>query len=293
MRPCRVTSRYRRFLPLLLIVSALLLPAPSAAAARRTHHEAAPLAGGVNDSSCRPSTAHPRPVVLVHGTFENAADNWAVLGPYLTGRGYCVFSFDYGKKGVPLVYGLGPIEDSARELATEVDTVLAATGASTVDIVGHSQGGMMPRYYMKFLGGAAKVGALVGLAPSNHGTTADGLSRLANAIGVTGAVADNAPAVSEQLVGSDFMRLLNAGGDTLPGVHYTVIATRYDEVVTPYRTQFLTGPDVRNILIQKLCATDLSEHLALGTVDRIAFHEVANALDPAHATPTNCLSALS
>ena len=35
---------------------------------------------------------------------------------------------------------------------------------------GHSQGGMMPRYYLKFLGGASKVDDLVGLAPSNHGT---------------------------------------------------------------------------------------------------------------------------
>ena len=42
---------------------------------------------------------------------------------------------------------------------------------------GHSQGGMMPRYYLKFLGGAAKVAKLVGLAPSNHGTTVLGLVR--------------------------------------------------------------------------------------------------------------------
>ena len=55
-----------------------------------------------------------------------------------------------------------------------------ATGASQVDIVGHSQGGMMPRYYIKFLGGAAKVHTLVGLAPSNHGTTLDGLFTLAS-----------------------------------------------------------------------------------------------------------------
>ncbi len=56
--------------------------------------------------------------------------------------------------------------------------VLAATGAKQVDIVGHSQGGMMPRYYLRFLGGAAKVETLVGLAPSNHGTTVNGLFTL-------------------------------------------------------------------------------------------------------------------
>ena len=49
--------------------------------------------------------------------------------------------------------------------------MLGATGAAKVDIIGHSQGGMMPRYYVKNLGGAAKVDDLIGLSPSNHGTT--------------------------------------------------------------------------------------------------------------------------
>ena len=69
---------------------------------------------------------------------------------------------------------------SAGELNAFVDKVLAATGAAEVDLVGHSQGGMMPRYYLKFLGGAAEVHTLVGLSPSNHGTTLDGLSILAS-----------------------------------------------------------------------------------------------------------------
>ena len=68
-------------------------------------------------------------------------------------------------------------------------------------------------------------------------------------------------------------------------MHYTVIATKYDEVVTPYGTQFLSGPDVHNVLLQDLCALDLSEHVAIGILDRIAFHEVANALDPAARHP--------
>lgn len=95
------------------------------------------------------------------------------------------------------------------------------------------------------------------------------------------------------MAGSPFITKLNQGGDTVPGVHYTVIATKYDEVVTPYGTQFLSGPDVHNVKLQDLCAVDLSEHVAIGTIDRVAFHEVANALDPAHATPTTCASAVS
>ncbi|GAA2932476.1 hypothetical protein GCM10020221_30310 [Streptomyces thioluteus] len=60
---------------------------------------------------------------------------------------------------------------SAEQLSAYVDRVRAATGAGKVDLVGHSQGGMMPRYYLDFLGGGPKVNSLTGLAPSSHGTT--------------------------------------------------------------------------------------------------------------------------
>jgi triacylglycerol esterase/lipase EstA (alpha/beta hydrolase family) len=256
-------------------------------------HTAAATSAGWNDYTCKPSAAHPRPVVLVHGTFGNSVDNWLGFATYLVDRGYCVFSLDYGQlPGIPAFYGLGPIDQSAQQLATFVDQVRAATGSSKVDIVGHSQGGMMPRYYLKFLGGAAKVNTLVGLAPSNHGTTLDGLTTLLDEVpGAADAIHDVTPALTDQVIGSPFLQTLNAGGDTVPGVHYTVIASRYDEVVTPYTSQYLSGPDVHNVLLQNLCAVDLSEHLAIGTTDRIAFHEAANALDPAHATPTTCASA--
>ncbi|MFH9863458.1 esterase/lipase family protein [Streptomyces sp. NPDC017202] len=280
---------------LLLAIAATAVPA--ATAATTAHAATAATAssrGGWNDYDCEPSAAHPRPVVLVHGTFGNSVDNWLGLAPYLKHRGYCVFSLDYGQlPGVPLLHGLGPIDRSAEQLSAYVDRVLAVTGATETDLVGHSQGGMMPRYYLKFLGGAAKVNALVGIAPSSHGTTLAGLTNLLPFFpGAEDLLTAATPALAQQIVGSDFMTKLNQGGDTVPGVRYTVIATRYDEVVTPYRTQFLSGPNVRNVLVQNLCPLDVSEHALLGLTDRIAFHEVANALDPAHATPTTCASVL-
>lgn len=163
-------------------LAALLLAAAAAtvpATAAHADSTATASSSGWNDYRCKPSAAHPRPVVLVHGTFGNSVDNWLGLAPYLTVRGYCVFSVDYGQlPGVPLFNGLGPIDKSAAQLSTFVDKVLAATGAAEADLVGHSQGGMMPRYYLKFLGGAAKVNALVGIAPDNHGTTLSGLANL-------------------------------------------------------------------------------------------------------------------
>ncbi|MFF4157663.1 esterase/lipase family protein [Streptomyces sp. NPDC001678] len=287
----------RSLLPALgLAVAAVAMPtAASAATASASPAAASTVSSGWNDESCRPSAAHPRPVVLVHGTLENGTNNWWSFAPYLTARGYCVFSFDYGKiPGIPAMYGLGPAEKSAGELAAYVDKVLAVTGAAKVDIVGHSQGGMLPRYYLKFLGGAPKVNALVGIAPNNHGTTLSGIAKLLDVVpGARGIISGTAAGLTDQVVGSDFMKKLNEGGDTVPGVRYTVIATRYDEVVTPYRSGFLDGPNVRNVLVQDLCPVDISMHLTLGTIDRVAFHEAVNALDPAHATPATCASMLS
>jgi triacylglycerol esterase/lipase EstA (alpha/beta hydrolase family) len=116
---------------------------------------------GANDWGCKPSAAHPRPVVLVHGTFADMADSWQALSPLLVNHGYCVFALDYGPdggSGAVGVDGIGDIPTSAAELGAFVDRVLAATGAAKVDLVGHSQGGMMPRYYLKNLAGPPRSG---------------------------------------------------------------------------------------------------------------------------------------
>ncbi|MFB7465668.1 esterase/lipase family protein [Streptomyces sp. NPDC056224] len=280
---------WRRLLrPLaVLALTAAALVAPTGAA-----QAASAPSSGWNNWSCKPSAAHPRPVVLVHGTFGNSIDNWLGLAPYLVHRGYCVYSLDYGQlPGVPLFNGLGPIDKSAGQLDVFVDKVLAATGSAKTDVIGHSQGGMMPRYYLKYLGGAAKVNALVGLAPDNHGTTLLGLTQLLPYFpGAEDLISTATPGLADQIAGSAFQTKLNEGGDTVPGVKYTVIATKYDEVVTPYRSAFLDGPNVKNVVLQDLCVLDLSEHVAIGLTDRIAWHEALNALDPAHAERTTCAS---
>jgi triacylglycerol esterase/lipase EstA (alpha/beta hydrolase family) len=254
---------------------------------------AAPGVPGANNWSCKPTEAHPRPVVLVHGTFANGSANWLGTASALARRGYCVFALTYGQTpGVPVLRAVAPVAASAGQLSTFVAGVLAATGASKVDIVGHSQGGMMPRYYLRFLGGAAKVHTLVGLAPSNHGTTMVGLATLAQSWpGAADIISTKCPACSDQIVGSSLLQQLNAGGDTVAGVSYTVISTKYDEVVTPYTTQALTGPATNNVILQNLCPADFSGHVAIA-YDPIALHEAFNALDPDHARTTNCFSHL-
>ncbi len=180
--------------------------------------------------------------MLVHGTFENQNLNWRALSPLLKNNGYCVFALNYGGYVPGPFRGTGDIPQSAQQLDAFVDSVRAATGAAKVDVVGHSQGGMMPRWYLKFLGGASEVNALVGLSPSNHGTTLLGLGLLAERHPGRESDPDaGCPACDQQIVGSSFLSQLNSGGDTVPGVSYTVIQTRNDEVVTPYTSAFLSG----------------------------------------------------
>jgi triacylglycerol esterase/lipase EstA (alpha/beta hydrolase family) len=246
---------------------------------------------GANNWSCQPSAAHPRPVVLVHGTFADMSDSWQALSPLLADNGYCVFALNYGAahgSDALGVYGIGDIAQSAQQLATFVDRVMNATGAGQVDIVGHSQGGMMPRYYLKYLGGSSHVHTLVGLAPSNHGTTIDGITALGGYIPYSNLFVGAAcTACVQQEAGSSFLANLNSDGDTVAGVNYTVIESGYDEVVTPYTSAFLSGPNVTNITLQDQCPLDFGEHLSM-PYDHIAAADVLNALDPAEQQPPTC-----
>lgn len=233
---------------------------------------------------CTPSAAHPYPVVLVEGTFSSMYNNFGAISPDLVNNGYCVYAFNYGQT-MPFsgFHAMGDIRTSAAELSTEVNNVLARTGANQVDLVGWSQGGMMPRYYINDLGGAAKVNTLVALAPSNYGTTVDGLTTLVTDLGLlgitTGLLSIACEACDQQLQGSSFLTSLNQA-PTVPGVRYVVIETADDDVVTPYTNAFLpAAPNVQNITLQNQCPQDASDHLSIG-YDSNALQDMINALGP-------------
>src|SRR2546423_7500085 len=223
---------------------------------------------GSNNWSCRPSKAHPRPVVLVHGLFANMTDNWQTMSPLLANNGYCVFALTYGAdpNATPpgdQFGGQKPMEESAAELAAFVDRVLAATRAGKVDIVGHSEGATMPDYYIEYLGGAKKVARYVGISGVKHGTTLHGVATLATEVGNLFFPGQPSPTVGscascpQFVVGSDYIRKIEARAPA-PNVIYTNIATRYDELVSPYTSSFLTGRNVTNITLQDNCALDFS-----------------------------------
>jgi len=252
---------------------------------------------GANNWSCQPSKAHPNAVVLVHGLFANMTDNWQTMSPLLANNGYCVFALTYGNNtsaGSPedQFGGLAPMEQSAAQLSAFVDKVLAATHTRKVDIVGHSEGATMPDYYIEYLGGAAKVYRYVGVSGVKHGTTLHGIGTLAAQFesffpSSGDPLSSDCGSCDEFLVGSPFIQKLEARAPA-PGVIYTNLSTKYDELVSPYTSSFLTGKNVTNITMQDGCPVDASDHLSIISSRRTGQY-ILNALDPAHAQPVPCV----
>jgi hypothetical protein len=268
---------------------------------------------GVVNGPCTPSSAHPFPVVLVHGTFANENFSWQTLAPVLSDAGYCVFGLNYGATQWTTYsgdhnYGVDYVENSAAELDSFVKSVVLpdtiepdGEHATQVDIVGHSQGGMMPRYMIEHtsdskypgLGDSSLVHMLVGLAPSNHGADADGIvplfQKLFGASAWTFPEGAGCGACGEQEAGSPFLNALNEE-EAAPGVLYFVIESAFDEVVTPapnavtatlgeWPSAFLHGSsnEVLNVRLQDQCPTDTTEHLGI-IYDPVAIADVVNAL---------------
>lgn len=255
---------------------------------------------GADDFTCKPTAAHPRPVVLVHGTFANRFNSFAALSPALKKAGFCVFSLNYGKSSLRSigVYGMRSIRSSADELAAYVDRVLAASGAPQVDLVGYSQGSVVSRAYLRWSGGASatdpaanKVHRLVGVSGVNHGTTLFGLTDLVKGLGLTSLLkAQLGQGPLDLIAGSSIQTQLAAGTETESGVDYTMIATSTDEVSVPYRNAYLAagpGATVRNVLLQQGCPTDLSDHFNITYSPRAAAL-VVRALDPSSQARLPC-----
>lgn len=246
---------------------------------------------GANQWDRPMSKAHPNPVILMHGTACGAQTNWGLYVPLLVQQGFSPFTLTFGAvKGAPwplsALGGMAPLEDSAAEFGEFVDKVLDATGADKVDMVGHSQGTLVPGYYAKLMGGADKIGKYISLAPLWQGTEVF-TKKLAKdsivfRIGLD-AVHHLHLACAEQMIrGSEFLAALNSdGGPYVPGIRYVNISTRYDEFIKPYTSgQVPGGPDydVINIVVQDTCHHDFSDHLGIAGSQRAATM-VLNALD--------------
>ncbi|WP_347956060.1 esterase/lipase family protein [Gordonia aichiensis] len=230
---------------------------------------------GANDWSCRPATG-TRPVVLLHGSWENSFNTWAQMAGRIARSGRCVFAVNYGDdRGAslagrgPQVYATAPIPGSAHEVSRFVDRVLAATGADQVDVVGHSQGGVVALYYLTYSGGRRTVHNVVALGSSYRGVTLGGFDRTAGRLREAGV--DVMPAVGgvlgqasrDRLAGSPLLRRLNAER-VLPVGVLTNVSSRDDELNKDLEgTQLPGGDHVSNVVLQDRCAVDRSGHFQL------------------------------
>jgi triacylglycerol esterase/lipase EstA (alpha/beta hydrolase family) len=252
--------------------------------------QAATTGGGNNDFACRPSAAHPNPVVLLHGTFATYYEDLNFLQADLAARGYCTFSLTYGAyPQFPFAGGLKPVAESSLEIKNFVEKVRTATGAAKVDVVGHSEGGLQSIYLAKMQGIQSEIGKVVAIAPPTHGANASGLLTLAYTLlgkstWDTIVKTIGLPIFADELEGGAAIVALNTGPVAQPGIDYTIITSRYDELVTPTETSFIREPGVENQYVQDFCPFDPVGHIG-EAYDLNVWHLVRNALDPAHAAP--------
>jgi hypothetical protein len=103
------------------------------------------------------------PILLVHGMVDNRAI-FTVLKRRLRKRGFGrVMTINYS----PVT---NDIRQAARDLAVEVEALVAETGFERIHVVGHSLGGLIARYYVQRLGGDERVHTLVTLGSPHEGT---------------------------------------------------------------------------------------------------------------------------
>lgn len=219
--------------------------------------------GVFNNPSCQLTEEHPYPIVFLHGTAASSKD-WEAAGQAVAEQGMCPWTIDYGRNGVTImalgpIGGYGDVDASTREIAHEIDDILAATGAEKVSLVGHSQGGTHTKKYIQQLGNADKVDRVVTLAATFDGTTLNGAAgflsiliriapRTANFFASKGS--------TQQLVGTPQVGELQRYPDTAPGIMYTGVYSPSDTTATPNETSIIDagpGADVVNVNIEEAC----------------------------------------
>lgn len=169
------------------------------------------------------SAATHNPVIFVHG-YNGSASNWNEMIADFKSDGYAdgeLYAWNYDTHQSN--------EITAEQLSRVVDETLARTGASQVDIVTHSMGGLSSRWYLKFHNGTTKVDDWVSLAGPNHGTTT------AAACSITDT------SCQEMQAGSNFLTTLNEGDETPGAVTYGTWWSRCDEIISPPESTVLAG----------------------------------------------------
>lgn len=239
--------------------------------------------------SCHGDLAEPelQPVLLNPATGVTVSENysWNYERAFARqGRPWCTVD-------VPQ-HTLGDIQVAGEYIVNAIRTMRSRT-TRDIGIIGHSQGGMSMRWALRFWPDTrTMVDDVIGMAGSNHGTTALPVCR----VGVTSC----APAVWQQQADAQFIAALNSGAETFADISYTQIFTRTDEVVVPPMSSGLsTGAgEITNVATQQVCPLEINEHLTVGTTSPTAYALAMDALDhrgpaqPSRVPRATCLRLL-
>lgn len=160
------------------------------------------------------------PVVMVPGFFLPTAI-WVPLAKRLKDRGYV------NQVTVPHWPSFGDIRDYAAAAAFRTQQIQEKTGAKQVEVIGHSMGGLVLRYFVKNLGGDKVAAHYVSFGTPQHGTVIGKLWPCTS--------------TDQMLPGSEFLTQLNAGDETPGPVKYTSIRTNTDEIVLSEKSPILEG----------------------------------------------------
>jgi triacylglycerol lipase len=170
--------------------------------------------------SAAQASAHD-PILFVHG-FSESGSIWNTMIANFKADGWTTaelnsWTYNTSQSNVT----------TASQVRDKVNSILTATGATKVDIISHSMGGLNTRYYVKNLGGDTKVDDWVSLGGPNHGTD----------------TANACPSAScvEMRVGSTFLNNLNAGDETPGLVNYGTWWSPCDEIINPDSSVALSG----------------------------------------------------
>lgn len=169
------------------------------------------------------------PVVLLPGAFGQELLYWNVWQWFLERDGFHVYPASFPR------FTFSDLRISAEYLGQKVEEVRAIEEADRVALIGHSMGGLIARWYVKFLGGAERVSRVACLGTPHHGTW-------------TAATAPVLAGTRQIVPGSPFLVELN--DPKVPhGVPVNNVWSKWDGVVVPSDSALLEAPDVENLVL--------------------------------------------
>lgn len=203
------------------------------------------------------------PVLLLYG-FGATRRVFSILERRLRKDGFCVFSFNLG--GVFDTFNTHCIEEMAQLVNDKVERLCERHHLKKISIIGHSKGGLIGRYYIKRLGGAHRVKALITLG-TPHGGNPWAL------LGVFSPLALFSRSIWQMYPMSPFIRRLQKG--TWPRHVRLVSLYSKDDRICFYKSAMLDGAgEATNIKNVELAGMSHSDYIIRRAAYNVIKHEL-------------------